>query len=310
MNPSKTICSSFHLANRLASRELSVYHENVRIKHESISKYLGVSLDRSLSFRKHLEQTAGKIHARNNLLRNLASHKWGASFNVLRSSSLALCFSVAEYCSPVWTRSASTSLVDTALHSTMRLISGCIKPTPTPQLAILSGIAPPDIRRKELCFKLVERARVDQTHLLHHLTQESNFRTRLKRQHIANHLRDTWKDARGSSPSALSLREWTDQWATQDCRLQQFIRQPTKYPPGCDLPRSAWVQLNRLRTGHGRFKEFMFRIGLSKSNKCGCGNAVQTPDHVLTCRTYNFRGNMAAVDDVFRQWLLNADLSF
>jgi len=46
---------------------------------------------------------------RNNLMK-LASYTWGA--NTLRSSALALCYSAAEYCAPVWSRFAHTSQVD------------------------------------------------------------------------------------------------------------------------------------------------------------------------------------------------------
>ena len=56
-------------------------------------------------------------------LMKLAGSSWGANANPLRSSVLALCYSVAEYCCPVWQRSTHVSLVDAQLHSSMRLIS-------------------------------------------------------------------------------------------------------------------------------------------------------------------------------------------
>ena len=46
--------------------------------------------------------TAGKLKNRNNLLMKLAGSTWSASANTLRSSALALCYSAAEYCAPVW----------------------------------------------------------------------------------------------------------------------------------------------------------------------------------------------------------------
>ena len=42
----------------------------------------------------------------------LAGSSWGANANTLRSSALALCYSEAEYCCPVWQRSTHVSLVD------------------------------------------------------------------------------------------------------------------------------------------------------------------------------------------------------
>ena len=92
-----------------------------------------------------------------NLLMKLAGSTWGASANTLWSSALALCYSAAEYCAPVWSRSAHTSRVDVQLNSTMRLISGTLCSTPLPWLPVLSNIELPALRRKAATDKLVEK---------------------------------------------------------------------------------------------------------------------------------------------------------
>jgi len=75
-----------------------------------------VTLDHALSYREHLTKTAGKLKNRNNFMK-LAGSTWGASANTLRSSALqVLCYSAAEYCAPVWSRSAHTSQVDVQLN--------------------------------------------------------------------------------------------------------------------------------------------------------------------------------------------------
>ena len=79
----------------------------------------------------------------------------GARTNTLRTSALALCYSVAEYCAPVWARSAHVHRLDVQLNHTMRLISGTLRPTETPWLPVLSNIAPPDIRRWAASAKLL-----------------------------------------------------------------------------------------------------------------------------------------------------------
>jgi len=147
----------FHLHNTSATRELSVYLDGQHLRHECHPTYLGVTLDCTLSYRVHLRKTAGKLKNRNNLLMKLAGSTWGASANTLRSSFLALCYSAAEYCTPVWSCSAHTSRVDVQLNSTMRLISGALRSTPLPWLPVLSNIEPPAIRRKAATDKLVEK---------------------------------------------------------------------------------------------------------------------------------------------------------
>ena len=110
--------------------------------------YLGVTLDRTLSYKEHLSRSAAKLKSRNNLTAKLAGTSWGASASILRTSALALCYSVTEYCCPVWARSSYTKLIDTQLHSAVRLISGSLQPTQLSWLPVLSNIAPPSLRRK------------------------------------------------------------------------------------------------------------------------------------------------------------------
>jgi len=79
-----------------------IWMHGLRLRHECHRTYLGVTLDRTLSYREHLTKTAGKLKNRNNLLMKLAGSTWGASANTLRSSALALCYSAAEYTAPQW----------------------------------------------------------------------------------------------------------------------------------------------------------------------------------------------------------------
>ena len=100
---------------------------------------------------------AGGLKSRGGLSMKLAGSTWGASANTLRSSALALCYSAAEYCAPVWSHSAHTSRIDIQLNSTMRLISGTLLSAPLPWLPVLSNIEPPALRRKAATDKLVEK---------------------------------------------------------------------------------------------------------------------------------------------------------
>ena len=115
-------------------------------------------LDRAPSYKDHLLKTAGKLRTRNNLLTKLVGTTWGANTNTMRSTALALCYSVGEYCAPVWARSAHTNLVDVQLNSTMRLITGTLQPTPLPWLPVLSNIEPPALRRQAAVDKLLAKA--------------------------------------------------------------------------------------------------------------------------------------------------------
>lgn len=98
------------------------------------------NLDRTLSFRQHKENTRSEVTTRNSLVQKIVGSKCGANPHILRLSALALCYYAADYASPVWVRSDHNPKLDMALNNTYPLITGCLKPTTTTQLYLLSGI--------------------------------------------------------------------------------------------------------------------------------------------------------------------------
>jgi len=104
---------------------------------------------------------------RNNLLSKLAGSSWGAQASTLRTSALAICYSAAEYCAPVWSRSSHTNLIDSQLNETKQIITGTLQPTPLPWLPVLSHIAPPHLRRQEATTKLLTKIELNDSLPLH-----------------------------------------------------------------------------------------------------------------------------------------------
>ena len=118
-------------------------------------KYLGVTLDRSLSYRQHLRNTKMNVATHNNQLNKLATSRWGANPSNLRTTALVLSYSTAEYAAPVCEKSAHAKNLDPELNQACRSVTGCPKPTNVEDFYLLSGIVPPAIRR-DVCAR-VER---------------------------------------------------------------------------------------------------------------------------------------------------------
>ena len=116
------------------------------LEHTDSPKYLGVTLDRTLSYKTHIHNTKMKVATRNNLLKKLANSRWGTNTRTIRTTALALCCSTAEYVTPVWARSAYAHLLNPELNQACRAITGCLKLTNVENLYLLVGIAPPEIR--------------------------------------------------------------------------------------------------------------------------------------------------------------------
>ncbi|KAJ3597816.1 hypothetical protein NHX12_001333 [Muraenolepis orangiensis] len=126
LSTGKTVSAAYHLCNGEAKRELSVSVDNKRLEHQLAPKYLGVRLDRTLSYKRHLEEVRAKVTARVSLIRRLAGTTWGASARTLRISTQALVFSAAEYCAPVWSRSPHVKKVDPIINNALRIITGSL----------------------------------------------------------------------------------------------------------------------------------------------------------------------------------------
>ena len=106
----KTMTAAFHLNNREAKRELKIYNNGRLLPFCPTPTYLGVKLDRLLTFRDHVVALRKKLFSRVTLLRRLVGSRWGAGAKTLRIATLSLVYSTAEYCAPAMLTLASSTV--------------------------------------------------------------------------------------------------------------------------------------------------------------------------------------------------------
>ena len=128
-NPDKPQVTAFHLRNKEAKSTLKVKWNRTDLENTPHPRYLGVTLDRTLSYKQHIHNTKMKVATRNNLLRKLSSSKWGTNASTIRTAALVLSYSVAKYAAPVWARLAHAYKLDSELNSACRAMTGCLRPT-------------------------------------------------------------------------------------------------------------------------------------------------------------------------------------
>ena len=312
LSNTKMVTAAFHLSNREAKRELNVYNNGNLLPPCPVPTYLGVELDRSLTFRHHFEALRKKLSTRVALLRRLAGSGWGAGAKTLCISALSLVYSTAEYCTPVWCRSALTCFIDSILNDALRIVTGCLRPIPTEDLPALAGIQQAELRRLGATLFSANRAIHDPDHVLHGqlVGQQNAHLERLKSRHPF--VPAAWKLL--GSLSKLDIREkqwtknkWNADYFESTSRVRAFIRRVSSRPLKMGLPRTSWVTLNRLRTGIGRFHSSMYKLSLASSLNCECGVTKQTADHVISsCLIHHVpretRG-LQVLHDATRCWL-------
>ena len=140
LSNTKMVTAAFHLNNREVKRELNIYNNGNLLPSCPVPTYLGVKLDGSLNFCHHLEALRKKLSTRVALLRRHAGSGCGADAKTLRISALSLVYSTAEYYAPVWCRSTHTRLINSILNDALRIVTGCLRPTPTEDFPVLVGI--------------------------------------------------------------------------------------------------------------------------------------------------------------------------
>ena len=150
---------------------------------------------------------------------------------------------------------------------------------------------PAEFRRMRATLSLVHHGFLDPDHILHGLLSGSSVyspsETKIQTPVCASFAKSF------GQPCQLGIRasEWTNyKWKREYCenasRLRASVPRTGVRPVGMSLTREAWVKLNRLRTGVGRFHSSMHKWGLAPSPNCECGASEQTADRVSNSVPY------------------------
>ena len=290
---------AFHLNNHQARRKLNITWNDQTLDNDEYPKYLGVTLDRTLSFAKHTQNVKAKVAARNNLLGKLTNSSWGADPETLRTTALALSYSTAEYASAVWARSSHAKKVDPELNNACRIVTGQLRPTPLPLLYRTAGIAPPHIRRE---INARTEKYKQETDVRHPMFDHTYPNSRLKSRKSIRTVDRLEPDLAATS----RLNNWYD-W---DNIPNEAIQPPTEQlPTGIDLSRKDWVSLNRARAKVGKTASTLHKWNLKPTSECTCGHPKQTVDHILTectegphCTDHDLRDCTEAAQDWIKHW--------
>jgi len=209
----------------------------------------------------------------------------------LRSSALALCYAVAEYCVLVWSRSAHESLVDVQLNSTMRLISGTLRSNPLPWLPVLANIEPPALWRKAATDRVV-------TKVLSHDHDILNPPQRLTSR------KPLWCVM---TPTDIKS-QWRESWKSSPVVNAHLVDDPTIRQPSFTLPWQQWSLLNRFHTGQGHCGVCRKTWRLTDTDLCSCGE-TKTMSHIVeSCPLTKLNGGLSqlhSAGDAAIAWLTN-----
>lgn len=155
MNPEKTKIVLFTNSNNT----LNVRVNGAPLETVKSTRYLGVTIDRYLSFGVHIRETRVKINDRLNMIKVISGIKSGSHPQVLMNIFKALIRSVMEYgCVVTWNaKQTNRNILKTLTNQCLRKATGCTKSTPLNALAAISGQEPLDLRMEYATGRNVAR---------------------------------------------------------------------------------------------------------------------------------------------------------
>ena len=147
---------------------------------------------------------------------------------------------------------------------------------------MLSGIAPPKIRRIVNSKNEPTKQLTDQRHSLHH-HQPVNSRL-----HSRNSFISTSKPL-VCNPAEARVAKWQEQWEQPDSNLKRYdIHPKEQLTSGHTLPWRAWRTANRMRSGQAATLVAKYLRGYYESKNCMCGAATCDLNH--NDELHTFRG--------------------
>ena len=183
---------------------------------------------------------------------------------------------------PLSTRSAHTSLIDTSSNDCLRIVTRCLRPTPTVYHPILAGIQKADLTVRGTlslaCCPGAEPSGIWEKSVP--VSYWIPVGTQTYAQTIARNIHGATNGLRRKQTPCLcsNLFAFLNSPGIQP-NFSVFVPIASIEPTGGTLRRNAYVKLDRLRTAVGRFRSDIHKRCLASSEACECGAAQQTADH-------------------------------
>lgn len=161
INVSKCETCLFTTSTREAKHRIDLVMNENHVPFNTTPKFLGITLDRSLSMSAHISNIKDRMTKRLRPLLALTGTSWGCRKEELRQLYIQYIRSVAEYVMPTWYSAASktqSGKIETLQNAAARIISGCVKSTPINELLAEAKLPPIKNRARELTAINAEKA--------------------------------------------------------------------------------------------------------------------------------------------------------
>ena len=160
----KTQCVIFGSRKPINPLPLQIDNSNIEIRNDA--KFLGIILDRGLTFRLHIEQISTRARKRINILKALSGTDFGGDRKTLLNIYKSIIRPILEYASIIFENIAKTHLqkLDVIQNTCLRIITSAYRTTPTQSLHIYNNISTLTDRRTESLLRYFHKIQKTNNH--------------------------------------------------------------------------------------------------------------------------------------------------
>ena len=191
INKVKTVATLFTLST--SKEKIKIKLGNTTLPQEDTPTFLGVKLDKHLTWKPHIEDLEARGIRKLALMRKLSGTTWGATSSILKTvyTGTVTVRPVLEYGSIAWNTAAKThkGKLDKVQNLGLRNILGATKSTPIAEMEKTASLQPLETRRQEKVLIQGEKMKRLQSHPLHCKLQALT-KNRLKRKSLNHQVKE------------------------------------------------------------------------------------------------------------------------
>ena len=167
-------------------------------------------------------------------------------------AALSLIYSTAEHCAPAWCCSVHTHLIDRVLNDALRIVTGCLRPTPMNNRPVLLGIQSTELCRQGATLSLAKRSCLDPAHILHgqptepHAVSKEKLKSRYSCAPVAQKL------LHNLSELGICVAQWTN--LTWNTSLQEYVSARCLHSYG--QHKTYWYEFDQNSLGQTQSPEY------------------------------------------------------
>ena len=204
INKEKSSATLFTLSNKTQAGRLHL--DGTPLRYEDQQTYLGVTFDKRLTWKQHIQNAESKARRKLNIMRKLAGTQWGANEKILRSVYQGSVRPHLEYGSSSWITAAEShkQKLQRVQNQALRIITGAMRSTPIEKMEETTGI--PQLKKRWRCKSLIQytKAETMDSHLMHNRTSKGSS-GRLKRSSFIKDTRLLQKELQHQLPKKATV---------------------------------------------------------------------------------------------------------